>query len=290
VPGEVISAPIEFIDPNFDEAKQTTRVRAILPNPHYSVAGEAHTLPHRVLAEGRVLVETPAVLAAPRSAVLDTGGGPVAYVEIKSGTYEPRALQLGRSGDALVEVLAGLAEGESVVTEGNLLIDAQAQLAREASAHSGMGPAHEPAATAAAVAGEKQMPSEVNPPATTAARTTNSLEALADVAVDGADALANDDFARYQKLFPNLQRVAAAYPDLPRITLGGTLLEARRSFEPWSSSVANRLKPHKSELGLKFFQCPMSPVLHKGRWVQRTTPIRNPFFGSSMPDCGEEIR
>lgn len=294
VPGEIISAPIEFIDPNFDEAKQTTRVRAILPNPHYSVGGEAHSLPHRVLAEGRVLVETPAVLAAPRSAVLDTGGGPVAYVETKAGTYEPRALQLGRRGDALVEILAGLSEGEHVVTEGNLLIDAQAQLAREANAHSTNGHGSVGGVTSprseTAASFDPQTRGEVTPPTTAEARPANPVEALADVAVDSADALANDDFARYQKLFPHLQHVAAEFPHLPGIALGGTLLEARRSFEPWSSAVANLLKPHKSELGLKFFQCPMSPVLHKGRWVQRSTPIRNPFFGSSMPDCGEEIR
>lgn len=298
VPGEIISAPIEFIDPNFDEAKQTTRVRAILPNPHYSTGGEAHTLPHRVLAEGRVLVETPAVLAAPRSAILDTGSGPIGYVETKAGTYEPRTLQLGRRGDALVEILSGLSEGENVVTEGNLLIDAQAQLAREASAHSTNAPMEKHAdvggvtsprsETAAPV--DALMRGEVTPPTITGTHVVNSVEALADVAVDSADALANDDFARYQKLFPSLQRVAAEFPDLPAVDVGKTLLEARRSFEPWSSAVANLLKPHKSELGLKFFQCPMSPVLHKGRWVQRSTPIRNPFFGSSMPDCGEEIR
>jgi Cu(I)/Ag(I) efflux system membrane fusion protein len=34
----------------------------------------------------------------------------------------------------------------------------------------------------------------------------------------------------------------------------------------------------------------MSPVSQKGRWVQRTSPLKNPFFGSAMPDCGEEIR
>jgi hypothetical protein len=34
----------------------------------------------------------------------------------------------------------------------------------------------------------------------------------------------------------------------------------------------------------------MSPVLHTGRWVQRGEPLKNPFFGSTMADCGEEVR
>ena len=73
VPGETISAPIAFIDPNFDETTHATKVRVVLSNPHFGTAGEHHRLPHRVLAEGRVTLEAPAVLAAPRSAVLDTG-------------------------------------------------------------------------------------------------------------------------------------------------------------------------------------------------------------------------
>jgi membrane fusion protein, copper/silver efflux system len=264
VPGEIIRAPIAFIDPNFDEQRQTTRVRAVLPNPHYSVAGEAHSLPHRVLAEGRVLVETPAVLAAPRSAVLDTGGGPVAYVDVGGHAYQQRALQLGRRGDGLVEIMGGLAEGEQVVTEGNLLIDAQAQLAREAAPQA-------PAVMASSLPAD------------------GDLAALAVVAIDAADALASDDFIRYQKLFPGLATAAHGF-DLPPLAPGDSLRAARLAFEPWSTQVAGLLQSHRAHLGLKIFQCPMSPVLvGKGRWVQRALPLKNPFFGSGMPDCGTEV-
>jgi Cu(I)/Ag(I) efflux system membrane fusion protein len=270
VPGETFSAPIEFIDPNFDEIRQTSRVRAVLPNPHYSVGGQAHSLPHRVLAEGRVLVESPAVLAAPRSAVLDAGRGPVAYVDRGEGNYEQRSLRLGRRGDALVEVLAGLAEGDNVVTSGALLIDAQAQLAAE-----GAGHMHHAAAAA--------------PAANASAKPADALTALATAAVDAATALASDDYARYQKLFPTITAAAKPYARLPALELGTDLKSARRSFEPWSTAVADLLKPQKGQLGLKIFQCPMTPVLGKGRWVQRAQPLKNPFFGSTMPDCGEEI-
>lgn len=288
VPGEIISAPIEFIDPNFSEERQTTRVRAVLPNPHYTSEGESHFLPHRVLAEGRVLVETPAVLAAPRSAILDTGSGPVAYVATDNHTYVQRKLKLGRSGDALAEVLAGLNEGEHVVVQGNLLIDAQAQLSHEASAHS-HAEGHAPAPADAG-----QMPSRASASAANETRSEDTVSpatsaALATIAIDAADALATDDFARYQKLFPQLSSAAAGI-DLPKLELGTSLKTARRSFEPWSTKVADLLLPQRSALGLKVFQCPMTPVLGKGRWVQRTAPLKNPFFGSAMPDCGEEVR
>ena len=278
VPGEVMHAPVDFIDPNFDETTRTTKVRAILPNPHYSVGGVPHRLPHRVLAEGRVLVESPAVLAAPRSAVLDGGHGPVAYVDTGAARYEQRRLTLGRRGDGLVEVLSGLADGDKVVTRGALLIDAQAQLASDATAPSpttvgGVPPPRTEPPTPA-----DQTPSASEP----------SLPLLATAAIDAAAALAADDYAAYQKLFPTLALAAKGAP-LPKLEPGTDLKSARRSFEPWSTAAADLLKPYRAQLGLKIFQCPMAPVLGKGRWVQRGQPLKNPFFGSAMADCGAEV-
>lgn len=270
VPGETIVAPIEFIDPNFDEARQSARVRAVLPNPHYSVGGQPHSLPHRVLAEGRVLVASPEVLAAPRSAVLDTGRGPVAYVQQEAGHFQQRALQLGRRGDTLVEIVSGLAEGERVVTQGALLIDAQAQLTHEAAATTHAHPA--PAAP---------------PPLDPAMR--GHLEAALPAIIEASAALAADDFARYQASFPKLAAVAAHLPALPKLEPGTDLKSARLAFEPWITQLTDMARPHRAELGVKVFQCPMTPVLGKGRWLQRDAPLRNPFFGSAMLECGDEL-
>lgn len=269
VPGETIAAPIEFIDPNFDELRQTARVRAALPNPHYSVGGQPHTLPHRVLAEGRVVVSSPAVLAAPRAAVLDRGTGPLAYVDRGEHHYEARVLTLGRRGDALVEVLSGLSEGDRVVTHAALLLDAQAQLTAEAPTHAHAAPASAPGSTAAAAASD--------------------LTPLATAASDSAAALAADDFAAYQKLFPSLVAAAKPFASLPALKPGTDLKSARDSFEPWSTAVADLLKPHRAHLRIKIYQCPMSPVLKTGRWVQRGEPLKNPFYGATMADCGDEV-
>lgn len=280
-PGEVITAPIDFIDPNFNEITRTTKVRVIISNPHPGMTGESHTLPHRVLAEAHVEVDAAIVLAAPRSAVLDSGQGPVAYVSLADHSFEQRRLRLGRRGDNLVEILSGLAEGEQVVTHGALLIDAQAQLAGEANAH---GANTTPAVTAGALS------SATEAPTATPAPTADPLAALAAAAIEATDALASDDYAHYQKIFPVVTTVTKNFPALPPLELGSDLKTARRSFEPWSTAVADLLKPHRAHLGVKIFQCPMSPVSHTGRWVQRGEPLKNPFFGATMADCGEEVR
>jgi cobalt-zinc-cadmium efflux system membrane fusion protein len=54
----------------------------------------------------------------PRDAVQQVRGRPVAFVEEKPGIYVARELKLGRGSSQYVEVLAGLAEGERVVSQG----------------------------------------------------------------------------------------------------------------------------------------------------------------------------
>jgi Cu(I)/Ag(I) efflux system membrane fusion protein len=34
----------------------------------------------------------------------------------------------------------------------------------------------------------------------------------------------------------------------------------------------------------------MAPVLGTGRWLGRTADLKNPFFGSAMLTCGEELK
>ncbi len=125
LPGETLTAPIAFIDPNLNEATRTAKVRVVLDNAD-------GRLRHRQTASARVVSESPDVLVVPRSAVLFTQKDPVVYVDHGGGGYEPRTVKLGRAGDDAYEVLAGLHEGDHVVTEGALLIDAQAQVAHSA--------------------------------------------------------------------------------------------------------------------------------------------------------------
>ena len=130
-PGQTLTAPITFIDPNLNEMTRTARVRVVLAN-------HDHRLLHKQTAFGGVLVEQPGVLAVPRSAVLQHSGTPVVFVDRGDHTYERRSVRLGRFGDELAEVLEGLKEGDRVVTEGGLILDSQAQLAHagEPAAHS----------------------------------------------------------------------------------------------------------------------------------------------------------
>jgi cobalt-zinc-cadmium efflux system membrane fusion protein len=58
------------------------------------------------------------VLAVPREAVLWEGTQPYLFVRSGEGVFERRVVQVGRGDDRLVEVTAGLREGEAVAVAG----------------------------------------------------------------------------------------------------------------------------------------------------------------------------
>ena len=126
IPGKTLRARITAVSPILDETTRTARGRVVLENPDRLLKSHA-------FAEGVVEVPVTDALLVTKTAVLWSGESPRAYVEKRSGVYEPRMLKLGRAGDEDWEVLEGLAEGERVVTQGNMLVDGQARLDRAAS-------------------------------------------------------------------------------------------------------------------------------------------------------------
>ncbi len=285
LPGEVLTAPVTFIDPNLDAATHTARVRVILDNSR-------RRLLHKQTAQAVVRTETPEVLLVPRSAVLQHGGRPVVFVLSEPRAYAARGIQIGRIGDTETEVLDGLGEGDRVVTEGALMLDGQAQLAHAAGGSGGPDPG------AAA-----PVPVSIGEPAHDHDAGT-LLRTLAFAAADGADCLAADDLAAYQKNLPALRAALEAYlagfapaAHGPLAAFQGKLAEgpdldaARRSFEPFSTAIADTARSehlhHREQLWI--YECPMTPVLGTGRWLSKVHRLRNPFFGSAMLECGDEI-
>lgn len=61
-------------------------------------------------------------LVVPQDAIQHIKDKPVAFVEKRPGTYEKRTVTLGSQDDPYVEVLAGLNEGERVVTKGSFYL------------------------------------------------------------------------------------------------------------------------------------------------------------------------
>lgn len=68
-------------------------------------------------------------LAIPKSAVFDSGGNKVCFIQLGGETFEKRAIELGPEGQNYIQILAGAHEGEKVVVQGGYAV----KLAAEAS-------------------------------------------------------------------------------------------------------------------------------------------------------------
>jgi len=121
LPGETFRGRVDFVYPTLSEETRTVKVRVIIPNPKGLLKPGMFV---RVSLSGRGS-ET---LAVPRSALIQTGERQIAFVEQSAGVYAPREVKTGIQGKDFVEVLAGLSEGETVVTSANFLIDSESRI------------------------------------------------------------------------------------------------------------------------------------------------------------------
>ena len=292
VPGKIFSGKITFIDPNFDESTRSTQVRVELSNP---IVDGRRELLHRLYADGAVSVETPEALTLAKSAVIQTGLEAVVYVDQGGGAYARKLVTLGRRGDSLLEILSGIKKGDKVVTNGNLLIDGQAEMNR-----SFMSPA-EPMA----------------PPLAALSDTENkAIAEFLKVADAMAAALSADNLAAFNKasepammatgaLIEALRSRAELAPKLEALEKARhfhgfeDIQTARAAFHQFTMANTALLEPLRMVKGMPDFQvweCYMvdrivdgAPKI--GHWVQvGGRPGHNPFFGSDMLECVKEIK
>jgi membrane fusion protein, copper/silver efflux system len=130
LPGAHHMGRIAYIYPTINPDTRTARVRVVLPNRDAQLKpGMYATL--RIVGAPRT-----AVLTVPRSAVLATGERSIVFVRDARGSLVPREVTLGATSDDRIEILRGLAVGETVVASATFLIDAESNLG---SALGGMG-------------------------------------------------------------------------------------------------------------------------------------------------------
>ncbi|MEK6372241.1 MAG: efflux RND transporter periplasmic adaptor subunit [Acidobacteriota bacterium] len=122
LPGYELPGSISFIQPIVSGESRTTGVRIELPNRNLQLKPEMYVTVKLFSGTGR-----PALIV-PATAVVDRGQQQFVWVEVSPGTFAPRQVRLGTRTPDRVEIVSGLAAGESVVVEGVFLIDSEAQL------------------------------------------------------------------------------------------------------------------------------------------------------------------
>jgi len=110
---------IAFITPNVSEATRTANARVVLQN-------NAMRLRPGMFVTARItVVEEPADVRVPATALQTHEGQDVVFVKNKDGKLKPQSVTLGKRSGQYVEVLAGLRSGETVVTDGAFIVKSQ---------------------------------------------------------------------------------------------------------------------------------------------------------------------
>jgi RND family efflux transporter MFP subunit len=121
-PGKTYTGPISFIYPHLDHMTRTATVRVTLDNPNHGLS------PGMYAAVNIMTKPVSDAVLVPREAVIDTGTRQIAFVVMAEGRFEPRKVRMGVMGDDdRVQILEGLAPGETVVTSGQFLLDVESR-------------------------------------------------------------------------------------------------------------------------------------------------------------------
>jgi membrane fusion protein, copper/silver efflux system len=244
----------------------------------------------------------PESLHVPRMAVLMAGGNSVVYVETRPGLFEIRPVTLGPILRDRIVIHEGLKTGEKVATAGNFLIDSQMQLAGKPSL---IDPAR-------AIARKKERRGPLIFESITVRQvggeTGAALDRLYEAYFEIQKALAADKqpsaraaqaLHRTAKQLHSdeqvpdsskelVQQVAEHSEHLHHVDLEG----ARKAFKPISHAIvtlATRLRSEGAEQPFTHFYCPMVRG-GGGDWLQASSDLLNPYYGSEMLHCGEKVQ
>jgi hypothetical protein len=121
LPGKKWRGPVTYVAPTVEEKTRTVKVRVEVVNPGEELKPDMFA---DVLLESDLGVG----LVVPDNAVINAGQRLIVFLDRADGRLEPREIETGpRIGEGFV-VLAGLAEGDRVVTSANFLVDSESSL------------------------------------------------------------------------------------------------------------------------------------------------------------------
>jgi len=309
-PGKTFTGKVDFIYPHLDMMNRTATVRVVFEN-------HGHRLREGMYAAATIDVRgSEQMLTVPREAVIDSGTRQTVFVSEGQGHFSPRDVEIGITGYAAtsppiaqganpgpsdpsplvasspnpppdeterVQILAGLKQGETVVTSGQFLLDSES---RRQEAFQKMLAARllETSAATEAVA------PQVDP------RVDSAVAAYLDLSEKlGGDPKGPLDTAAFETAATDLAKQLKDSPEAAVLAsqaaaLKGLSLEAQRAkFKDASAAVLALIASHmpSNALGVALYQfrCPMN----KGDWLQRSDKLANPFYGD-MKDCGSLVK
>lgn len=294
-PDRLFSGTVIFIDPKIDPDTRTLTARIAFPNADLSLKPGMYATVEVAVGGADQAIQIP------REAVIDTGVRQIVFVALGGGRFEPRVVRTGtETADGMIQILEGLDPGETVVTSGQFLLDTESRTREAIQKMTGAGLAastpqeaevetagrQDSAGAAAGVlaADTDAVLSVYLSMAAALAADTQLEHSDIEVLVKTAEALSHK--AGQGLLEPIATGILAAARAMPH----GPIQDQRKQFRALSEHVINLVEHVRpsAAIGSKlyFMRCSMYP----GDWLQTDERVANPFYGSSMLECGTVTR
>ena len=313
LPGKQFEGEVIFVHPHVDLTTRTVMVRLVIPNEEMVLRPGMYAT---VLITAEVADE---VVLAPREAVIDTGTRQVAFLARAEGHFEPRSVKMGvMAPDGMVQVLEGLSPGETVVTSGQFLIDAESRMKEAIQKHLTRNNGQsEPSAEQTAQASPSETRPSTAPGSTAETRpkdvgivtghvnTDALVKAYLDLSGFFGRPQKDDQPADVQALITAAEKFGGELPAekkalAEKIAKAGSAMKdqpvdrQRGLLKPVSEAVialVDQVPPSKTVADKLFvMHCPMADDNRGANWLQTTETLANPYFAKSMKRCGEMKR
>jgi Cu(I)/Ag(I) efflux system membrane fusion protein len=123
MPGEVFTGQVDYVYPVLDPKTRTLRARLLFENPGERLKPNMYA---RVSIYGKL---HPNALSIPREALIRAPERDRVVVALGDGKFRVHEVMTGMESGEFVEILAGIEEGDEIVTSAQFLLDSEASLA-----------------------------------------------------------------------------------------------------------------------------------------------------------------
>lgn len=301
VPNKDFEAKVTYIDPLLNSTSRTAIVRAEINNSQ-NLLKPGMLLNGTIVSTKSVSSNTKgANVIVPNTAILWTGERSVVYVQLADTdvpSYQYREVDIGSRSSKFTNVVAGLQNGEEVVTHGAFAVDAAAQLNNNMSMMNKNVKVKKDEQSDVVPSYSDDTPTEFKVQLDQSIIQYIELKnALVDTDQINAS-LSADLFLKSLKDIDMsllkedshiywMEQLEALDSHTSMIVNSSDVEEQRNQFDFVSIAMINATKSFGTNDKTYYVQyCPMAKDNQGADWLSTEKQIRNPYFGDKMMKCG----
>ena len=303
-PNKEFKKKVDFIDPTFNSATRTVKLRVVLNNKNREFKTgmfiEGNIKNAQLSKEQRLMI--------PATAILWTGERSVVYLKTNPDepVFEMKEITIGKQLGKQYEVVDGLTSGDEIVTNGTFTVDASAQLQGKKSMMNKEGgktmTGHE------GHLGVEMSNTTKNERLQVSVKFQEQLKMVFNNYIKLKDALVKDDASRVIKeakttlisltnVDMKLLMDDKAHTDwmalekeikssVNSISKTADIKEQRSHFKRLSTHLTNAIETFGINKKVYSQFCPMADNDNGAYWLSKEEKVINPYFGDAMLKCG----